>query len=639
VHLGARSRRSPRPRPRVARRAPRAAVRAAVQQSQFDPSRAPPGKHTAMPTATAGRLDRGSDGAGRGQIERFAPGFRDLVLARHVTRTADLARDNPNYLGGAITGGVADLFQLFTRPVARLDRTDAEPAVFLCSASTPPGGGVHGMCGYHAARSAGGGSIAARRAARLTRSILHSDPAFDDSPTRYARRVQLIVARTVRRARSRARARRARDRPACVRRRRRGDHVCVGHLVELEDRRPTIRAGRRGGSTPCPCCRRCSGCVGAPRDRAAARGGEAPGPLHVGGQRVRCRARRRADLSLRPSVCGGGPPVRRLWISSLTDAAIRRGFAALRPGAQLDALGDAARSRSEADWLVGMNATRAITARGRAAGHTALYSIGRVQTPTLAMLVSREHAIQAFVPRPYWELRGDFTTRDGQRFSAGWRLGRVARVASAAIAEAIVTRDAAAADGRTGSVERIRARTTREPAPLLFDLTALQRTATSASGSAPRAPSSSPRPLYERHQDPDLPRTDARHLSSDVWRAPGAVRALAAVPDHAAFAQALIETPPRPAPGSSTTARSTTTTRSSDHHPRARGRARPRRAPRVRSGGAAVPRRGSIPDASSRSPRPGSASAGGPRRAAPRVHRAARGERETRTVPDEPPIP
>ena len=90
-----------------------------------------------------------------GQVERFAPGFRDRILARHVTTTADLERYNPNYVGGAITGGVADILQLFTRPVARLNPyTTPNPRVLICSASTPPGGGVHGMCGYHAAKTA-----------------------------------------------------------------------------------------------------------------------------------------------------------------------------------------------------------------------------------------------------------------------------------------------------------------------------------------------------------------------------------------------------------------------------------------------------------------------------------------------------
>jgi phytoene dehydrogenase-like protein len=126
------------------------------QQSQFDPTRAPPGKHTgyAYCHVPAGSTVDVTDAVER-QLERFAPGFRDRILARHVTTTADLERGNPNLVGGAITGGVADLVQLFARPVARLDPySTPNPRVLLCSASTPPGGGVHGMCGYHAARNA-----------------------------------------------------------------------------------------------------------------------------------------------------------------------------------------------------------------------------------------------------------------------------------------------------------------------------------------------------------------------------------------------------------------------------------------------------------------------------------------------------
>jgi phytoene dehydrogenase-like protein len=89
------------------------------------------------------------------QIERFAPGFGDRILARHMLRPAQLERYNANYIGGDITGGVQDLGQLFTRPVARLDPyATPNPALYLCSSSTPPGGGVHGLCGYYAARSA-----------------------------------------------------------------------------------------------------------------------------------------------------------------------------------------------------------------------------------------------------------------------------------------------------------------------------------------------------------------------------------------------------------------------------------------------------------------------------------------------------
>ncbi len=126
------------------------------QQSDFDPSRAPEGKRTGyaychVPHGSS--VDRTD--AIEGQIERFAPGFRDQILARHTMDTGDFESYNPNYVGGAITGGVADLFQLFTRPVARLDPySTPNPRLFLCSAATPPGGGVHGQCGYWAAQTA-----------------------------------------------------------------------------------------------------------------------------------------------------------------------------------------------------------------------------------------------------------------------------------------------------------------------------------------------------------------------------------------------------------------------------------------------------------------------------------------------------
>lgn len=125
------------------------------QQSHFDASRAPAGKHTGyaychVPNAS----DVDMTAAIEGQIERFAPGFRDVIVERLAHSPRDLERGNPAYVGGAITGGAADITQLFTRPVARLNPyTTPNPRLFLCGASTPPGGGVHGMCGYHAARS------------------------------------------------------------------------------------------------------------------------------------------------------------------------------------------------------------------------------------------------------------------------------------------------------------------------------------------------------------------------------------------------------------------------------------------------------------------------------------------------------
>jgi phytoene dehydrogenase-like protein len=127
-----------------------------AQQSLFDPSRAPAGRHTVwaychVPNgSTLDMTDRIE-----AQIERFAPGFRDRILARNTMGPAALEERNPNYVGGDIGGGVQDLGQLFTRPVMSLVpyRTPVR-GLYLCSSSTPPGGGVHGLCGYHAARTA-----------------------------------------------------------------------------------------------------------------------------------------------------------------------------------------------------------------------------------------------------------------------------------------------------------------------------------------------------------------------------------------------------------------------------------------------------------------------------------------------------
>jgi phytoene dehydrogenase-like protein len=127
-----------------------------VQPSVFDPTRAPEGKHTAwaychVPSGST----RDMTDAIESQVERFAPGFRDLIAARSAMDSAEVERRNPNYVGGDINGGAQDLRQLFTRPVARpVPYSTPAPGLFICSSSTPPGGGVHGMCGYWAARAA-----------------------------------------------------------------------------------------------------------------------------------------------------------------------------------------------------------------------------------------------------------------------------------------------------------------------------------------------------------------------------------------------------------------------------------------------------------------------------------------------------
>lgn len=126
-----------------------------VQQSQFDPTRAPNGKHTGyaychVPSGSTKDMTEILEN----QIERFAPGFKDRILARHSMNTKDFYSYNLNYVGGAITGGAADLPQAFFRPIARMNPyTTPNPHIYICSASTPPGGGVHGMCGYYAAKT------------------------------------------------------------------------------------------------------------------------------------------------------------------------------------------------------------------------------------------------------------------------------------------------------------------------------------------------------------------------------------------------------------------------------------------------------------------------------------------------------
>jgi phytoene dehydrogenase-like protein len=127
-----------------------------AQQSLFDPTRAPAGKHSgwAYCHVPAGSTVDQTEAIER-QVERFAPGFRDRILARSVLSPADFERRNANYVGGDITGGVMDVWQLFTRPTWRLNPYSTPiKGIYLCSASTPPGAGVHGMCGYFAAKTA-----------------------------------------------------------------------------------------------------------------------------------------------------------------------------------------------------------------------------------------------------------------------------------------------------------------------------------------------------------------------------------------------------------------------------------------------------------------------------------------------------
>ena len=279
-----------------------------------------------------------------------------------------------------------------------------------------------------------------------------------------------------------------------------------------------------------------------------------------------CDAGREGELIFRYvyQLAGSRLPIRRLWISSMTDEAIQAGFAGLRPGAHYDNLANAARCRSEADWIVGLNATRAVTVRHRTGPGSTLYSIGRVQTPTLAILAEREQAIQQFVPRDYWELRGTFTAGKRPSFMALWTRDRVTRFGTQDAVTQVTQRvrehgEATDPDGPV--VERVTQRQMRERAPLLFDLTALQRTANRRFGLSANQTLQAAQALYEQHKVLTYPRTDARYLSRDmVGDLPTLFRGLARYPDYQSAVQPLVEKTPRPS------ARIVDDTKVQDHH-------------------------------------------------------------------------
>src|ERR671920_278033 len=207
-------------------------------------------------------------------------------------------------------------------------------------------------------------------------------------------------------------------------------------------------------------------------------------------------------------------PVRRLWLSSMTTKAIKDAFGQLRPGSDMELLEQAARSRSEADWIVGMNATRAATIRLRSSFDGAV-SLGRVQTPTLAIIARREEEIRAFVPEPYWLVDAVFDPQagdPGRRYAGRYHAGAQPRLATAAEAEAVV----AAVRGRIGEITKLETSTKKERAPLLYDLTSLQRDANTRFGFSARRTLAAAQRLYEEHTALTYPRTNSRFLTGDM---------------------------------------------------------------------------------------------------------------------------
>jgi DNA topoisomerase-3 len=293
-------------------------------------------------------------------------------------------------------------------------------------------------------------------------------------------------------------------------------------------------------------------------------------------------------------------PVKRLWVSSMTDEAIRTAWAAIQPAARYDALGDAARCRSEADWLVGLNATRAMTCLARNQGMQALLSVGRVQTPTLSMIVERDLDIEDFTPQTFWQVKatfqatlapnappntprdweatwfqtppedpdakaaekakadkakadkakaapkakgGDKDKKDKKDKDADEEVTPDDRVSDRATADAIV----AAVTGRAATVSQAQRRKTTEPPPLLYDLTSLQRRANQLYNFSAAHTLEVAQALYEKHKLLTYPRTDACYITPDqVPLLEGILKTLGALPDYAPFTAPILAKPIKP---------------------------------------------------------------------------------------------
>ena len=239
-----------------------------------------------------------------------------------------------------------------------------------------------------------------------------------------------------------------------------------------------------------------------------------------------CDAGREGELIFRLLVQfaeGAGKlhkPVRRLWLQSMTPQAIRDAFDQLRSDQQLHGLADAARSRSEADWLVGINGTRAMTAFNSRDGGFFLTTVGRVQTPTLSIVVEREEKIRKHVSRDYWEVKAAFVakagTYEGKWFDSKWKKNdddpeaRADRLWNEADARAIEQ----AVRGQSGRV-REESKPSTQSSPLLYDLTTLQREANGRFGFSAKTTLSLAQALYEKHKALTYPRTDSRALPED----------------------------------------------------------------------------------------------------------------------------
>src|ERR1043165_9675069 len=263
-----------------------------------------------------------------------------------------------------------------------------------------------------------------------------------------------------------------------------------------------------------------------------------------------CDAGREGELIFRNIVrySKAGQPIKRLWLQSMTPAAIREGFSGLRDDQELLPLADAALSRSEADWLIGINGTRAMTAFNSKSGGFFKTTVGRVQTPTLAIVVEREEKIRKFVPRDFWEVIGTFDAAAGkytrrwfdEKFSKSDKEGdseiKPERFWDKIKAEAI--RDKCL--GKPGVVTE-ESKPSTSLSPLLYDLTSLQRDANSRFGFSAKNTLGLAQALYERHKVITYPRTDSRALPEDYLDTVKNVLGMLGGTGYATFADAILK--------------------------------------------------------------------------------------------------
>jgi DNA topoisomerase-3 len=265
-----------------------------------------------------------------------------------------------------------------------------------------------------------------------------------------------------------------------------------------------------------------------------------------------CDAGREGELIFRliAQQAKATQPIERLWLQSMTPNSIRDGFAKLRSDQDMMPLSDAARCRSEADWLVGINGTRAMTAFNSKSGGFFLTTVGRVQTPTLSIVVEREELIRRFISRDYWEVKAEFISAkgvyEGRWFDPEFKKSstkesndpelRESRIWSEAQAQSIVV----ACQNKSGSVQE-ESKPSSQQAPQLFDLTSLQREANARFGFSAKNTLGLAQALYERHKILTYPRTDSRALPEDyISTVKETIEQLGeSVPNYTVFAQQI----------------------------------------------------------------------------------------------------